>query len=268
METNNTNDVHDIHLRAMKAAEIINMRHGWEQPQEIRNMRKVDLAEDCEHTLKDMQQFNIDRYFNLLRMKGYEVKPRYDKQRELVGYTVGKNAYVFKASEIGRRFIASKIEDAWMKLHPKPTQVKTKPVSLFVIPALRPVRPVAQTPTASQPKAQPQLAQTAFTINIGDGVKKVWIPNSVKNVFTNKVQIPEDNDIATTDNVAHVAILLFAGYIDATTSMSESCCGGGSAPSSGWGKKDDEDDWKFAHRCAQKAHSMCKPKPRSRSFHR
>ena len=53
-----------------------------------------------------------------------------------------------------------------------------------------------------------------------------------------------------------------------STSMSENCGGGGSAPSSGWGKKDDEDDWKFAHRCAQMAHSMCKPKPRSRSFHR
>ena len=32
--------------------------------------------------------------------------------------------------------------------------------------------------------------------------------------------------------------------------------------------KDDEDDWKFAHHYAQMAHSMCKPKPRSRSFHR
>lgn len=106
--------------------------------------------------------------------------------------------------------------------------------------------------------------KTAFQINIGDGVKKVWIPNSVKDVFTNEVQIPEDNDIATTENVAHVAMLLFAGYIDAATSMSESCGGGGSAPSSGWGKKDDEDDWKFAHRCAQMAHSMCKPKPRYR----
>ena len=41
-----------------------------------------------------------------------------------------------------------------------------------------------------------------------------------------------------------------------------------SAPSPGWGKKDDEDDWKSAHRCAQMAHAMCKPKPRSRSFHR
>ena len=241
-----TNDVHDIHLRAMKAAEIINMRHGWEQPQEIRNMRKAELAEDCEH----IRQMCIrDR-------------------RKLVGYTVGKNASVFKASEIGRKFMASKIEDTWNKLHPQPTQVKTKPVSPFVAPTLRPVRPIVQTPTASQPKAQPQITQTAFHINTGDEVKKVWIPNSVKDVFTNEVQIPEDNDIATTENVAHVAMLLFAGYIDAATSMSESCGGGGSTPSSGWGKKDDEDDWKFAHRCAQMAHSMCKPKPRSRSFHR
>jgi hypothetical protein len=43
--------------------------------------------------------------------------------------------------------------------------------------------------------------------------------------------------------VLKVAMLLFAGYIDAATSMSESCGGGGgSAPESGWGKKDDEDE--------------------------
>ena len=64
-------------------------------------------------------------------------------------------------------------------------------------------------------------------------------------------------------NRAKCAMLLFAEYIDAATSMSESC-GGGSTPSSSWGKKDDEDDRKFANRCAQMAHSMCKPKPRSR----
>ena len=115
----------------------------------------------------------------------------------------------------------------WNYEEPTPTQIKTKPASPSVAPAPRPVRPVVQTPTASQPKAQPQITQTAFTINIGDEVKKVWIPNSVKDVFTNEVQVPEDNDIATTDNVAHVAILLFAGYIDAATSMSESCGGCG-----------------------------------------
>ena len=201
-------------------------------------------------------------------MKGYEVKPRYDKQRKLVGYTVGKNASVFKASEIGRKFMVSKIESTWQKLHPQPTQVKAKPSFPSATSMVRPVRPVAQIPTASQPKAQPQPKQTAFYINTGDDVKKIWIPNSVKEIFANEVQVPKDNDIATTENIAHVAMLLFAGYIDAATSISESCGGGGSAPSSGWGKKDDEDDWKFAHRCVQMAHSMCKPKPRSRSFHR
>ena len=80
-------------------------------------------------------------------------------------------------------------------------------VSLSVAPAPRPVRSVVHTPTASQPKAQPQITQTAFTINIGDEVKKVWIPNSVKDVFTNEVQIPKDNNIAPTENVAHVAML-------------------------------------------------------------
>ena len=155
-----------------------------------------------------------------------------------------------------------------MKLHPKPTKVKTKSVFPSVASTSRLVRPVVHTPTVSQPKAQPQITQAAFTINIGDGVKKVWILNAVKDVFTNEVQVPEDNDIVTIENVAHVAMLLFAGYIDAATSMSESCGGSGSAPSSGWGKKYDEDVWKFAHRCTQMAHSMCKPKPRSRSFHR
>ena len=107
--------------------------------------------------------------------------------------------------------MVSKIEATWLKLHPQPTQVKTEPVSPSIVSKPRPVLPVVQTPTASQPKAQPQITQTAFTINIGDGVKKVWIPNSVKDVFTNEVQIPEDNDIATTENVVHVAMLLFAG---------------------------------------------------------
>jgi hypothetical protein len=71
------------------------------------------------------------------------------------------------------------------------------------------------------------------------------------------------------EDISHVAMLLFAGYLDAATSMSDSCGGGGgSAPSTGWGKDEDEDDRKFALRCVQMAHSMCKPKPRSRGFRR
>ena len=109
------------------AAEIINMRHGWKQPKEIRNMRKAEIAEFCEYTLQKMPEFDIDFYFKMLRMKGYEVTPRYDKSKKLVGYTIGKNASVFKASEVGRRFMATQLETTWKKLHPKPNQVRVKP---------------------------------------------------------------------------------------------------------------------------------------------
>ena len=271
----NTNDVHDIHKRAMMAAEIINMRHGWKQPKEIRDMRKKEIADFCEYTFQKMQEFDVDFYFKMLRMKGYEVTPRYDKGKKLVGYTIGKNASIFKASEIGRRFMASQLEATWKKFHPKPAQVKVKPSAPTITPISRPVRPAVQTTASTllkvQPIAQPRPVPsfTSFNIDTPQGSKAVEIPTSVKDIFFNEAQIPEGNDTAIIENVAHVAMLLFVGYIDAATSMSESCGGGGgSAPESGWGKKDDEDNRLYARRCLQMAHSMCKPKPRQRGYHR
>ena len=271
----NTNDVHDIHKRAMMAAEIINMRHGWKQPQEIRDMRKKAIADFCEYTLQKMQEFDIDFYFKMLRMKGYEVTPRYDKSKKLVGYTIGKNASVFKASEIGRRFMASQLEATWKKFHPKPSQVKMKPAAPTATPSSRPVRSTFQTMASTQAKVQPKVQAkplpsfTIFNIDTPIGSKAVEIPNSVKDIFLNEAQVPDGNDTATIENVAYTAMLLFAGYIDAATSMSESCGGGGgSTLESGWGKKDDEDERMFARRCLLMAHSMYKPKSVKRGFHR
>ena len=271
----NTNDVHDIHKRAMMAAEIINMRHGWKQPKEIREMRKEEIKDFCEYTLRNIQEFDIDSYFKLLRMKGYEVTPRFDKDKKLVGYTIGKNASVFKASEVGRRYMASQLEASWKKLHPAPTQVKVKPASPTVIPSTRPTRPVTPKPTFTQTKVQPSVqpkptpAKTVFNIDTGSEVKMVWISDSVKDIFLNEAQVPEGNDTATVENIAHTAMLLFAGYIDAATSTSDSCGGGGdSSPKSGWCKKDDEDECAYARRCLQMAHSMCKPKSIKRGYHR
>ena len=271
----NTNDVHDIHRRAMMAAEIINMRHGWKQPQEIRDMRKKAIADFCEYTLQKMQEFDVDFYFKMLRMKGYEVTPRYDKSKKLVGYTIGKNASVFKASAIGRRFMASQLEATWKKFHPEPTQVRVKPASPTVTPSSRPSRPVTPKPTSTQTKVQPSVQAkpvpsfTSFNIETPIGNKAVVIPNSVKDIFLKEAQVPEGNDTAIVENIARTAMLLFAGYIDAATSLSESCGGGGgSVPESGWGKKDDEDERAFARRCLLMAHSMYKPKTVKRGFHR
>lgn len=271
----NTNDVHDIHKRAMMAAEIINMRHGWQQPLEIHDMRKEEIADFCEYTLQKMQEFDIDFYFKMLRMKGYDVTPHYDKSKQLVGYTISKNTSVFKASEIGRKFMVSQLEATWKKFHPKPAQVKVKPSTPTVTPSSRSVRPTAQAMISTQPKVQsrvqakPVPSFTIFNIDTPIGSKAVEIPNSVKDIFLNEVQVPDGNDTAIVENVAHTAMLLFVDYIDAATSMSESCGGGGgSAPESGWGKKDDEDERQYARRCLQMAHSMCKPKSVKRSFHR
>ena len=271
----NTNNVHDIHKRAMMAAEIINMRHGWKQPKEIREMRKAEIADFCEYTLRNMQEFDVDFYFKMLRMKGYDVTLRYDKGKKLVGYTVGKNASIFKASEIGRRYMASQLEVTWKKYHPKPAQVKVKLSAPTVTPSSRPVRPTAQTTTSTLPKVQsrvqakPVPSFTIFNIDTHIGTKTVEIPNSVKDIFLNEAQVPDGNDTATIENVAYTAMLLFAGYIDAATSMSESCGGGGgSSPESDWGKKDDEDERMFTRRCLQMAHSMLKPKSIKRGYHR
>ena len=272
-----TNDVHDIHKRAMMAAEIINMRHGWKQPQEIRDMRQQEIAEFCEYTLRNMERFDTDYYFKLLRMKGYEVTPKYDKQKKLVGYTIGKNASVFKVSAIGRKFMASRLEDTWRKLHPQSVQSRlcpAIPVNTFVA---KPVRPVVPKTTTTQPRVQPTPfvlppkptpTNAVYDIKVGDETFKVEIPDVIKDLFINEAQVPEDNDIATIKDVSRVAMLLFVGYIDAATSMSESCGGGGgSAPSSGWGKDNDEDERQYARRCLKMAHSMCKPKPRRRGYH-
>ena len=271
----NTNDVHDIHKRAMMAAEIINMRHGWKQPKEIRDMRKEDIADFCEYTLQKMKEFDAALYFNFLRSKGYEVKTKYDKSHKLVGYTVGINASVFKASEIGRRFMVSQLEATWKKFHPKPALDTVKPAAPTFTPSSRPASPVTPKPTSTQTKVQPSVqpkplpAKTVFNIDTGSEVKKVWIPDSVKDIFLNEALVPDGNDTTTVENVAHTAMLLFAGYIDAATSMSESCGGGGvSSPESDWGKKDDEGERMFARHCLLMAHSMYKPKSVKRGFHR
>ena len=62
--------------------------------------------------------------------------------------------------------MASKIEVTWKKLHPQPTQVKTKPVSPSVAPAPRPVRHVVQTPTVSLINATHELDLPFSSISV------------------------------------------------------------------------------------------------------
>lgn len=90
---------------------------------------------------------------------------------------------------------------------------------------------------------------------------EVDIPDMVKSVFDKEFG-SLDEEAKQTD-VLKVAVLLFAGYLDAATSMSASSGGGGS-PGGGWGKDKDDDERKWAIRCARMAKWLCKPIKRNR----
>lgn len=61
-------------------------------------------------------------------------------------------------------------------------------------------------------------------------------------------------------DVVAVASALFLGYIDQATNYAESCGGGGGGPQSGWGKRENENEESFRHRCLFASVNMLQPK--------
>ena len=61
------------------------------------------------------------------------------------------------------------------------------------------------------------------------------------------------------NEILKCAMYLLLGYLDGTTQFAQSCGGGGGDTSLPWGRKDDEDDRRFAYRCMMQAHKMLKP---------
>ena len=60
------------------------------------------------------------------------------------------------------------------------------------------------------------------------------------------------------NEILKCAMYLFLGYLDGATQFAQSCGGGGDT-SLPWGRKDDEDDRRFAYRCMMQAHKMLTP---------
>ena len=61
-------------------------------------------------------------------------------------------------------------------------------------------------------------------------------------------------------NASALAILLFAEYIDAATTIATQSGGGGGGATSGWGRDKDEDELSWAYRCAMMANRLCRPR--------
>ena len=72
-----------------------------------------------------------------------------------------------------------------------------------------------------------------------------------------------DNVFAKIGDVQKTAILLFAEYIDAATTIAAQSGGGGGGVTSGWGRDKDEDELERARRCAREAARRIGKKPRT-----
>ena len=90
------------------------------------------------------------------------------------------------------------------------------------------------------------------------------MPIEAYKAMDDAIEVPSES--VPRETVVNVAMLLFMDYIDAATSMSESCGGGGT--SSGWRKDKDEDERERARRCAQHANWLCKPIRKYKGPHR
>ena len=68
------------------------------------------------------------------------------------------------------------------------------------------------------------------------------LPEEADRIIRQECSLAEAHPLATIEEIQHTAILLFAEYLDAATSMATSSGGGGNSDSNGWGRNKDEDD--------------------------
>lgn len=90
----------------------------------------------------------------------------------------------------------------------------------------------------------------------------VSLSDAADNIIRQECSLKEAHPLAKLEEIQHTALLLFAGYLDAATSMAASS---GGSDTGGWGRDKDEDELEWARRCARMANQMCK---RRKGLHR
>lgn len=260
------NDAHFINRRAMMAADKIAEKRGWVQAKTKRIWNIEQITDDCISILKDMDSFSWTAYETRVKAKGYDIKFKFGRSGIVVGYSIGKGNSWYKSSELGhsRNLTPSRIMRTWEKLHQQFRTASSIPIkdtkTVATTDAKVPQPSSAssipkQVPTASIPN-RPEPVLRHHDISVKDKKYSVDIPEEVNDVLMNDCTMPDNFLWSTLADIQHTAMLLFAGYVDEATELSQSCGGGGSSAESGWGKKEDEDDFAWARRCALRARQM------------
>lgn len=256
----NANYTHCLGERAAHVANLINERRGWVQSMQRREENIQQIYNDCMEILKAMPKFDLNTYCNMVTAKGYNIQTKSDEKGKVRGYCIRKGNSIYKSSELGqgRKLMPSKIEATWAKLHNQDKQTfATVNSQTNEQSNSQDKQPVINNGGESDTNAIASIHH--YDIPVDGKTYRVDIPQGILSTLVEefgKFNMPEENDKVA--NIAKVAFLLFAQYLDAATSMAASSGGGGS-PGTGWGKDKDEDDRDWARRCARMAHWLCKP---------
>lgn len=254
----NINNDHNIHIRAMAAANNIAKRRGWVQAADISRHNKQEITAACMDVLRSMDRFGWNDYIERLKQKGYDVMLQKDSQDVVRGYSIKRGNSTYKSSSLGkgRNLMPSKIETTWNELHKEVLQKENADIDNHEKNTSEELQTAnnARCRNCKEFQSQP-LVHHSINWNYCD--YEIDIPLNVNDILMLDVSLPENNVFATINDLQRTAVLLFAGYLDAATQMSESSGGGGSTPD-GWGRDKDEDDMEWSRRCARMASYMCR----------
>lgn len=254
---------------AVKAAHAINVERGWELPEDIHKAHEKEITEACYDILRGMSRFDWDSYKHALESCGYTVHEQRDKQGVLHGYTILRGNSRFKSSTLdkGRNLTVPKLEATWKMLHPVAPSVDKLGYTIGTSQTTE-RKSFTEHNSACQSVAQskPEVP-SVFRKRLSVDGKNYSIAMPTEAYMAMKEAIESPDESVPFENVLNVAMLLFMNYVDAATTVSESCGGDGST-SSNWGKDDDEDERERDRRCALHANWLCKPIRKYKGPHR
>lgn len=249
-EDGNINNDHAIHLRAQRAAEKVARQRGWTTAIHIHKTNIPQVSSDCMEALRELAEWSWEGYMKRLAAKGYKLYLRKDKQKAICGYVLQKGNAKFKASELGkgRNLTASRIRQAWEKLHPDDKARQARPASEQPTvkeaaqrpkPVIRQDSPVFEDYTSWQP----DRLRTEFE---HDGkTYKRYLPEKVIDFFNDEFDHRELANWQALQNLAMACFTLIASPYEVTSGG-----GGGSQSDLKWGRDPKEDEIEFARRCA------------------
>lgn len=137
-ENNEIQDVHMCKDRGFTAGDKVAEMRGWKTLDKYGNQRKERIHADGIDVLKNMKEFDLQKYFAEMMAKGWVVEPNSPDRNGIVhGYSVGEvmkhndgslsSVVMFKSSELGhsKDLTPSHLYKTWQKLQNEQQQAVT-----------------------------------------------------------------------------------------------------------------------------------------------